>query len=1084
MRRSSVISARLAVLFSIALLTSCGGSECVSGPLCGDPNPTLTPTSVATSVGSLSFDRLGATQSITATVRDQNGSAMSGQSIVWASTNLLVAIVDGAGNVTSTGNGTTLVSATSGSLSASVTVTVEQVPVGVTISPNPVELDGLGSSVTLTALVLDGGGFPLLNPTLDWASADESIVAVSVAGVAIAMGEGSTEISVGASNGGGAAVGGTASAVVTVPYPQLTIAAVQPPRAEPGSPYSHGLMAAGGDGSYTWIVAVGSLPAGLSLNPSTGVISGTPSAVGSVTFVVQVSDGRGDSAQRQITIDVFGTLAISTTTLPSGVASADYGTQTLVATGGDGIYTWGLGSGSGPLPDGLSLGTGGDLTGTPTAAGSFGFLAEVASGDGQVAQQILSIDVDLPPALLPAESCSGRPPLSPVTFEDANVTLAVRAALGLAVGEEPTCASVAGLTELQAGGVGITSLVGVQNLTGATYLYFADNAITDLSPLGGLIQLIELDVGINAITDISALSGLTNLEGIRIRNNTISDLSPLSGLTNLNTLDLAYNTISNVSPLSGLSGLVDLQLRNNSVSDPGPLSGLTNLTSLSLTENLVTDVSALSGLTNLTWLALSGLSDGSSNQISSVAPLSGLTRLDTLYLRYNTITDVSPLSGLTGLMVMTLYSNSISDISALSGLTSLTYLNIGDNTITDITAVSGMSALERFIAPTNTIIDVSALSNLTSLTQLLIGNNPGLSNIQPLLDNTGLSTGDEVNIVATAVSCRDALALEAKGVTLTHSCTPAVLGPTEFCSDYSVLDIATFTDVNLEAAVISELGVGSANDLTCGLVTGMTQLTPQGIGALTAAGVQNLTSATWIDLRSNSITDLSPFADLPNLQTLVLASNGITNVGPLAGITTLQTLGLFSNTISDIGPLGALSNLRVLTIQNNSIVDISVITSLPQLEDLYLYGNSITNIAALASLNDPRLIRIDGLPISDLSPISSITNLNWLGIDDFGLTDLSLVAPITTLGDISVRNNSLTDISALLSKTLRGVYLSGNPLLSDISALLNNGSIGSGDFVDVRGTLVSCTDVTTLLNRGVDVTSDCPGPQQVPDPLH
>ena len=56
------------------------------------------------------------------------------------------------------------------------------------------------------------------------------------------------------------------------------------------------------------------------------------------------------------------------------------------------------------------------------------------------------------------------------------------------------------------------------------------------------------------------------------------------------------------------------------------------------------------------------------------------------------------------------------------------------------------------------------------LTTLRLDNNSDVSDIQPLLDNTGLGAGDEVNLVGTGVSCTDVAALEAKGVTVDSDC--------------------------------------------------------------------------------------------------------------------------------------------------------------------------------------------------------------------------------------------------------------------------------------------------------------------------
>ena len=115
----------------------------------------------------------------------------------------------------------------------------------------------------------------------------------------------------------------------------------------------------GGITPYTWTVTVGSLPAGLTLNATTGVISGSPSGtfVGAVNFTVTVTDSETPtpqtaSASLSITISVAA-LSVTTTSLPTGVASTIYPVATLQATGGISPYTWSVTTGS--LPAGLIL---------------------------------------------------------------------------------------------------------------------------------------------------------------------------------------------------------------------------------------------------------------------------------------------------------------------------------------------------------------------------------------------------------------------------------------------------------------------------------------------------------------------------------------------------------------------------------------------------------------------------------------------------------------------------------------------------------------------------------------------------------
>jgi hypothetical protein len=171
-------------------------------------------------------------------------------------------------------------------------------------------------------------------------------------------------------------------------YTALEVLTSSLPNGAPEIPYEATLQATGGDGAYTWSVSSGSLPGGLSLTASTGVISGIPSASGS-TFTIQVESGDGQTDTQGLTIDVHAELAVFTTLLPDGSIGVEY-SETLVATGGDGDYEWEVVAGS--LPSGIGLAVNGTIAGTPSVGGTSDFTVEVSSG-GQTAQRELSIVV-------------------------------------------------------------------------------------------------------------------------------------------------------------------------------------------------------------------------------------------------------------------------------------------------------------------------------------------------------------------------------------------------------------------------------------------------------------------------------------------------------------------------------------------------------------------------------------------------------------------------------------------------------------------------------------------------------------------
>ena len=149
------------------------------------------------------------------------------------------------------------------------------------------------------------------------------------------------------------------------------------PGATTGAAYEVTLAASGGVAPYTWSVTSGSLPGGLSLDSSTGLISGTPTASGTYGFTVAVTDS-GNPARMtssRLSITVAAPLVITTTSLPGATTGAAY-EVTLAASGGVAPYTWSVTSGS--LPGGLSLDSStGLISGTPTASGTYGFTVAV-----------------------------------------------------------------------------------------------------------------------------------------------------------------------------------------------------------------------------------------------------------------------------------------------------------------------------------------------------------------------------------------------------------------------------------------------------------------------------------------------------------------------------------------------------------------------------------------------------------------------------------------------------------------------------------------------------------------------------------
>ena len=81
----------------------------------------------------------------------------------------------------------------------------------------------------------------------------------------------------------------------------LTVTTSSLPNGTINTPYNSLLSANGGITPYSWTISSGALPAGLSLNPRSGLISGAPGAAGTTSVTVKVTDVQNDTATQVLT---------------------------------------------------------------------------------------------------------------------------------------------------------------------------------------------------------------------------------------------------------------------------------------------------------------------------------------------------------------------------------------------------------------------------------------------------------------------------------------------------------------------------------------------------------------------------------------------------------------------------------------------------------------------------------------------------------------------------------------------------------------------------------------------------------------
>ncbi len=285
--------------------------------------------------------------------------------------------------VTGVAAGSASITASSGGYTGnSVTVNVAG---SITLSPSTVSVSvgGTGNiNVNLSATAPDGGlvvNLSSSNTAIATVPASVTVTGQSapvlVTGVAAGMATITASTASPSFTFSGTGVAVTVNSAVVLTCPAVT-AGTQ------GVPFNSGaLTVTGGLSPYTFSVVGGlsNLPAGLSLNASTGAVTGTPTAPG--TFTIQVKDSNGVVAVTTCPFTINPPLLVTCSTTTTGTQGVAFNSGAITVTGGTKPYTFSIVGGLSNLTAGLSLNAStGAVTGTPTATGTFSIQVSDASG--------------------------------------------------------------------------------------------------------------------------------------------------------------------------------------------------------------------------------------------------------------------------------------------------------------------------------------------------------------------------------------------------------------------------------------------------------------------------------------------------------------------------------------------------------------------------------------------------------------------------------------------------------------------------------------------------------------------------------
>jgi uncharacterized protein (TIGR03437 family) len=164
---------------------------------------------------------------------------------------------------------------------------------------------------------------------------------------------------------------GSNSYSMTIQCAAVVLSPTSLPNGEAGVAYSQALSV-NPAGTYTFSLIQGSLPAGITLNSATGLLSGLVAVQGTYTFTVKAQNSAGCSGTQSYTLQIVcPTILVNPSVALPGGSRGTFYSQTFTASPAGGGYVFSVTLGA--LPPGLNLNSSGVMSGTPTTIGTFNF---------------------------------------------------------------------------------------------------------------------------------------------------------------------------------------------------------------------------------------------------------------------------------------------------------------------------------------------------------------------------------------------------------------------------------------------------------------------------------------------------------------------------------------------------------------------------------------------------------------------------------------------------------------------------------------------------------------------------------------
>ena len=1093
----------LSVTLLAGLVWGAGCGDGATEPPPPPPDPPR-PTTVAVSPATASLTALGATVQLSAQVRDQNGQAMAGTTVTWASSATAVATVSAAGLVAAAGNGEVTITATAGGVSDAATVNVKQEVSAVAISP-AADTMVVGDTARLATEATDANGHAVQEAEVEWASSNPGVAAVDSTGLVSAVGAGEVEITATM-----AGVTGRSGLTVLAPLP-TTVTLTPDTLAFTALGQSAELAAEVRDQAGRVMTEAAVSWSSADTTVTTVDSAGLVMAVGSgeTTVTATAVEASGEAVVK--VMQSAGSVVVSPPT--DTVALGD--TLRLVAEAYDenghrvdgAVFSWSSSDVSVARVDGSGLVTAvaeGRTTITATAGDARGTARITVENPDRAALVALYNATD-GPNWVNNENWLTDAPLGEWYGVDTDVSgHVVRLNLGGQWDREAREYIRHGLSGPIPPELG--------NLANLTWLALNNNALEGSIPaeLGELTNLRTLALGTNELTGPipTELLRLANIERLSLGNNELTGPIPseLGSLTNLESLYLQGNELTGPIPteLGRLANIERLSLGRNSLTGPIPpeLGQLASLESLYLSHNQLTgpippELGQLSSLESL-YLSHNNLSGPVSQSLLH------LDRLRYFFIASNESLCVPGISAffawLRGIEERDAESEVLCNATDMAALQSLFEATGGTDWI-ESDGWLGNVAVEEWHG-----VSADSLGHVTALVLSrngLTGRLP--NNLGNLAEMTRLRIGDN------ALSGRLPSTLSRLSLIELHYADTQLCAPTDASFQTWLAGIPSHEGTGEECAPLSDREILEIlYDATGGpdWTSNDNWLTDAPLGDWYGVSVDGEGRVRGLILHANALAGSVPpeLGNLTRLRTLSLSSTADPNVrsrkvgnglvGPippeLGNLSELRSLVLRGNNLTGPIPpeLGNLSELEGLSLDNNKLTGPipAELGNLSELQWLHLYSNKLTGSipSELGGLSDVTRLDFSNNDFSTSIPaeLGGLTNLTTLL-----LRNARLLGPIPPeLGDLAkldtldLGSNGLTGwippelgaLPRLLQLVLSKNELSGPvpDALADLETLegleLTNNTGMSGA---LPSSLTALSRLKALLAEGTDLCS-------------